>query len=119
MGRTACTEPQCLYKGAHTKKKHASFQCSMNVIMLCFASSRGTMSKANHSAIQKGLTRTAVCIYLEKCKTEEKCKQYIKRVYHFLQNLFDAVLQVRTSGWRTTFIIGAPRGSQFPGILLL
>jgi len=52
----------------------------MNVIMPCFASSRGTMSKANHSAIQKGLTQTAVCIYLEKCNTAEKCKKHKTRV---------------------------------------
>lgn len=48
--------------------------------MPCFASSRGTMSKANHSAIQKGLTQTAVCIYLEQFKTEERCKQHKTRV---------------------------------------
>jgi predicted transcriptional regulator len=93
----------------------------MNVIMLCFASSRGTMGKANHSAIQKGLTQTAVCIYLEKYKTEEKHKHHKMRVsfYHFLQNLFDALLQVRTSGRRTAFIIGARHGCQCPGILLV
>jgi hypothetical protein len=93
-------------------KKHAYFQCSMNVIMPCFASSRGTMSKANHSAIQKGLTQTAVCIYLEKCKTEEKCKQHKIRVSFSLKPF-------STSGRRTAFTIGAPHRCQCPGILLV
>jgi len=61
-----------------------------------FPPSCGTVSQANHSAIQKGLTQTAVCIYLENVKLKEKASN-IKRVYHFLQNLFDELLRVRTS----------------------
>lgn len=80
--------------------------------------SRGTTSQANHSATQKGPTQSAVCIYLGKCKTEEKCKQHRARVSFFL-NLFDALLRVRTSGRRIAFIIGAPNGCQCPGILLV
>ena len=93
-------------------KKHASFQCSMNVITPCFASSRGTTSKANHSAIQKGLTQTAVWIYLEKYETEGKCKQHKTRV-SFSPKPFS------TAERRTAFTIGAPHRCQCPRILLV